>query len=316
VTDTTTRPAPPADVQTSSLGWAVPTRRISFSERLEDLPRHFAADGNLIASHLAAAISTILPDGEEFFVAAVRQYRDQITDPDLKRQIAGFIGQESVHGREHRALDDRLAALGYPTKQCEWLVRRYMRLQALRRPMNHLSHTAASEHVTATLAEACMRDPAVRAMFGPVVGDIYLWHSLEESEHKAVAFDVYRAVGGSERRRVRSGRETRWSLVAACAVFVVAGLLRDREAYRPGNLRRSWRQFKRSPLMRREVWERFKEYERPDFHPNDRDTTALVETWRAELFGDTGSLSPLVAGLRGPNAETGLRGPNAEPGAR
>jgi hypothetical protein len=85
--------------------------------------------------------------------------------------------------------------------------------------------------------------------------------------------------------------------------------------------------------MRREVWERFKDYERPDFHPNDRDSTALVETWRAELFSDGGSLAPLVTGLpglpglRGPNAETpnaetpnaetpNAEHPNAQPGTR
>ena len=35
----------------------VPTRRISFEESLQDLPTHFAADGDLILSHIAAALS-------------------------------------------------------------------------------------------------------------------------------------------------------------------------------------------------------------------------------------------------------------------
>jgi predicted metal-dependent hydrolase len=35
-----------------------------------------------------------------------------------------------------------------------------------------------------------------------MVKHLFLWHVLEESEDKAVAFDVYRAVGGSERTRV------------------------------------------------------------------------------------------------------------------
>ncbi len=94
--------------QTSAPDRKVPTRRISFEESLQDLPRHFAADGDLILSHLAAALSSVFPDGEDFFVRSVRHYRDQITDPDLKRQVAGFIGQEAMHGREHRALNDRL----------------------------------------------------------------------------------------------------------------------------------------------------------------------------------------------------------------
>src|SRR4051794_24239029 len=73
--------------QTSSPGGATPPRRVALAERLEGEPKHFAQDGNLILSHLAAAMSTIFPDGEEFFVAAVRHYRDEITDPDLRRQV-------------------------------------------------------------------------------------------------------------------------------------------------------------------------------------------------------------------------------------
>ena len=97
----------------------MPTRRISFEESLAELPKHFAADEDLIMCHLMASLSSVFPDGEDFFVRSVRHYRDRITDPDLKRQVAGFIGQESIHGREHRAFNDRLDELGYPVKQAE-----------------------------------------------------------------------------------------------------------------------------------------------------------------------------------------------------
>src|SRR5919108_4979569 len=102
--------------QTSNPDRTVPTRRISFEESLRDLPQHFAADGDLILSHLAASLSAVFPDGEDFFVRSVRRFRDQIDEPVLMRQVAGFMGQESMHGREHRAFNDRLAQLGYPTK--------------------------------------------------------------------------------------------------------------------------------------------------------------------------------------------------------
>ena len=39
----------------------VPTRRMSFDASLADLPRHFAADGDLIHSHLAATLSSACP---------------------------------------------------------------------------------------------------------------------------------------------------------------------------------------------------------------------------------------------------------------
>jgi predicted metal-dependent hydrolase len=271
----------------------VPTRRISFEESLRDLPVHFAADGDLILSHLAASLSAVFPDGEDFFVRSVRTFRDQIDDPELKRQVAGFIGQEAMHGREHRAFNDRLAELGYPTKVVERITRWGLELrEKVAPPKANLAATAALEHFTATLAELVLTDDEVRAAFGhDAVRDLFLWHALEESEHKAVAFDVYRAVDGTERMRVWTMKALRTGFVLGMTVQVVASLLGDRETYRRGKLRASWRRFRRSPIMRRELWDQLCEYDRAGFHPDDRDTTALVELWRERLFGADGSLN-------------------------
>src|ERR1700716_821739 len=105
--------------QTCNPDRKVPTRRISFEEALQTVPRHFAAEEDLILSHIPASLSRECAEGEDFFVRSVRRFRDQITDPELKRQVTGFIGQEAMHGREHRVFNDRLAELGYPTKQVE-----------------------------------------------------------------------------------------------------------------------------------------------------------------------------------------------------
>lgn len=285
-------------MQTSNADRTVPTRRISFEASLRDLPKHFAADGDLILSHLAAALSGLFPDGEDFFVRSVRHYRDHITDPDLKRQVAGFIGQESIHGREHRALNDRLAELGYPTKQVEVFTRRGLELrERVAPPVSNLAATAALEHFTATLAELLLTSDETRDLFGhDEVRHLFLWHALEESEHKAVAFDVYKAVGGSERMRVWTMNALRFGFVAGLAVQVTLSLLGDRATYQRGNLRRSWRRLRRSPLMRRALWDQLRDYNRPDFHPDDRDTTELVERWRADLFGEQGRLNDKLAG--------------------
>ena len=280
----------------------VPTRRVSFEAALHDLPRHFAADGDLILSHFFAAMSSVFPDGEEFFVRSVRRFRDQIADPELRSQVAGFIGQESVHGREHRALNARLAELGYPTKRYEWLTRRSLAIrERIATDRANLAATAALEHFTATLAELALSDERARDLPGhAAVRDVFLWHALEESEHKAVAFDVYRTVGGSERTRVWTMRGLRLGFVVAMTAMVVASVLGDPATYRPGRLRRSWRAFRRTPMMQRRVWDQLREYDRPGFHPDDHDTAALVDQWRLELFGPDGSLVDhlVVAGAR------------------
>ena len=283
--------------QTSNPDRTVPTRRISFEESLATLPKHFAADGDLILSHLAAALSSVFPDGEDFFVRSVRHYRDQITDPVLKRQVAGFIGQEAIHGREHRVFNDRLDALGYPAKRFERITKKGLELrERVAPPASNLAATAALEHFTATLAELILSDQEARDLFGhDEVRNLFLWHALEESEHKAVAFDVYKAVGGSERMRTITMTLLRYGFVAGLAVQVVVSLAGDRATYRRGNLRASWRRFRRSPLLRRALWDQLRDYNRPDFHPDDRDTTELVARWRDELFGAQGTLNDKLA---------------------
>lgn len=284
-------------VQTSNPGRAVPTRRMAFEESFADVPRHYAEGGDLILSHVGSALSSVFPDGEDFFVRSVRHYRDRITDPDLKRQVAGFIGQESVHGREHRAFNERLSELGYPTREVEWLTRKGLELRSrFAPPITNLAATAALEHFTATLAELVLTNEQVRNHFGdPAVRDLFVWHALEESEHKAVAFDVFKAVGGSERVRVWTMRAIRIGFVLGMTIQIISSLLRDRQAYKPRVLWRSWRKFRRSPLVSRELWNQLKDYDRPDFHPDDRDTTELVARWREELFGENGTLNAKLA---------------------
>ena len=278
-------------------GRKVPTRRISFDASLADVPKYFA-NGDLLMSHVIASLSSVFPDGEDFFVRSVRHYRDQITDPKLKGEVAGFIGQESIHGREHRALNRRLGALGYPTRRIERFTKRGLGFRTrVAPPISNLAATAALEHFTATLAELLLENPQCRAEVGDsAVLDVLLWHALEESEHKAVAFDVYRAVGGSERLRINTMRLTRYGFVLGTTFQVLVTVLFDPTLRKKGKLRESLRRMRRSPFVNREVWEMLKAYERKGFHPDDRNTDELIAIWREKLFGPEGTLSDKLAG--------------------
>ena len=284
--------------QTSNPERKVPTRRMTFKASMRDLPRHFAADGDLISGHVISALSSVFPDGEDYCVRSVRHYRDQMTDPALKRQVAGFIGQEAVHGREHRVFNDRLAELGYPTKRYEHVTRVGLRFrERILPPISNLAATAALEHFTARLAELVLRNEEIRDLMGAeAVRDLFVWHALEESEHKAVAFDVYKAVGGGERLRVWTMNFFRFGFVLGMGLAVVLSLLGDRATYRRGTLRTSWRQLRSSPLVDPAVWAQLKDYNRPGFHPDDSDTTELVQTSRTELFGERGTLNDKLIG--------------------
>jgi len=286
-------------VPLAPLATPIQTRRMSFEESLQEVPRHFGPDGDLLSSHIAACLSSVFPDGEDFFVRSVRRFRDQVTDPVLKQQVNGFIGQEAIHGREHRALNRRFAELGYPTRFIERATERLLAVADKVLPAKAcLAATAALEHYTATLAEQLLRDDDTKALFGdPRVLDVFLWHALEESEHKTVAFDVYRTVGGTERMRrvVMDGITV--GFIGGVALIVGLSLLKDRAAYNPVRLLRSLRRLATSPILSRELWRELRSYNEVGFHPSDRDATALLEHWREELFGAEGTLNDRLAGV-------------------
>ena len=72
---------------------------------------------------------------------------------------------------------------------------------------------------------------------------------------------------------------------------VVASLLGTRPPTAGATCGAASRAFRTSPLANRQVWRQLRDYNRPDFHPDDRDTTALVEQWRTTLFGEQGTLN-------------------------
>jgi predicted metal-dependent hydrolase len=276
-------PVPPRSVR---------TRRIAFSYPPASLERHYV-NGDLIMSHVVAVLSAMFPEGEDFFVRAVREHADEVADPELKKQVAGFIGQEVTHGREHRALNERLQQMGYPTRRVDRMTKMGLRRNERLFPRKvQLAMTAALEHYTATLAETLLTDTRAQALLGETeVRSMLLWHALEESEHKSVAFDVYQHVVGNERLRIRAMRFTTFAFLTSVIGHTVLSLLADRATYNPRRLGRSIAQLRHSPFLSRDVLRRVRDYNRVGFHPDDNDATQTLDRWRIELFGEQGMLA-------------------------
>jgi uncharacterized protein len=270
----------------------VRTRRIRFSYPATSLERHYVK-GDLVMSHVVSMLSAVFPEGEDFFVRSVRHYADQVTDPELKSQVAGFVGQEVTHGREHRALNERLQEMGYPTRIVDRIVRFSLaREERIFGPKWALAMTAALEHYTAALAETLLTDERAQALLGEnEVRSMLLWHALEESEHKAVAFDVYRTVIGDEKFRIRTMRITTASFLFFMTLHTLHSLVLDRAAYNPRRLLTSLAQLRHSPFLTRDVARRIRAYNKVGFHPDNNDNSELVARWRGELFGETGTLA-------------------------
>jgi predicted metal-dependent hydrolase len=266
------------------------TRRIRFP--FSDENKYFVND-DIIFSHFLANLSGSFPPGEEIFIRSVRRFADEITDPVLKKRVAGFIGQESVHGQQHRALNEKLVEMGYrigwwdSEKFVDW-VKRIEELLPARIP---LAVTAGAEHFTAVLAERTLGEEEIQAIPGePEVWNLLNWHALEELEHKSVAFDVFRSVGGTERVRRRVMAIMIPLLLLLITAVLAWSVAQDSNARRhPVRLVRETYRLYRGPILRGVISD-LRQYLRPGFHPDDIDTNALLQQWQEELFGTEGTL--------------------------
>ncbi|MEB3031996.1 metal-dependent hydrolase [[Mycobacterium] nativiensis] len=271
-------------------------RRIRFPFGDPTPINHHFVEGDIAFSHFIAVLSAAFPPGEESFIRSVRRFADQVTDPVLKKRVAGFIGQESVHGQEHRRLNEKLINMGYPFVRLFTFGHDSRRERLVQRIENrapalaHLAMTAAAEHYTATLAERVLTSPEIQAMAQDAeIRNLFNWHAVEELEHKSVAFDVYRAVGGPERLRIAVMALMYGLTIPVVVVGVLMSIATDPRGWRPITVLRQTIDIFRGPLVRGLMAD-LRVYMKPGFHPDDVDTTALVQRWREELFGTDGSL--------------------------
>jgi predicted metal-dependent hydrolase len=178
----------------------IPVRRPAF-DFAQVKSRHWFA-GDPYQSHLLHALSLTFPDGERFFMDAVRHFAAKIDSPALKHEVARFLAQEASHGRAHEAFNEWIRALGLDSDSIVEAVQKDLVIARESAPIEQLAATCALEHFTAILAELLFADPAIREEMDPVMRRLWMWHALEETEHKAVAFDTYTAAGGTYSMRV------------------------------------------------------------------------------------------------------------------
>lgn len=162
-----------------------------------DIPR-FWFGGDPFKTRLFDALSTIFPEGERFFINCVRDYRERITDPALLEQVKDFTRQEGQHGMVHEFFNRRLRAQGIRTDRIDAFLKTMLggSRRFLPRRLT-LAFTAAAEHMTAVTSH-CFSQSATHFLDAdPRVNAMYIWHGMEEIEHKAVAFDVLQKVAGA-----------------------------------------------------------------------------------------------------------------------
>lgn len=118
----------------------------------------------------------------------------------------------------------------------------------------------------------------------PTVAAFWMWHAIEEVEHRSVAFDVYKEYVGDEWLRVRT-------MAAVTAVFCLASAIRTGVIMkRTGNLFNlpAWAggldmMFGRRGAIRKAM-PLYYAYYRRDFHPDQHDNKAALESAKSKYL--------------------------------
>lgn len=237
------------------------------------------------------ALSFAFPPGEAYFVNSVRHYVQRIKDPILKEQAERFIYQEAMHSKEHARANRELRQFHAYGRQMERLIVPMLGFSRRFMPRaTQLATTCALEHFTAMLADVLLRDQQ-RFIAGsdPSFVALWLWHAVEETEHKAVCFDVYQHVCGKGvfsylQRVIVMGVV---SMIFLGVLSVIFMRIKWRRPSGTTDVAKPSGTPTLAVLLHDVPLRLYFDYYRVSFHPWQHDNAQLIDQWKA-YFGNFG----------------------------
>lgn len=243
-------------------------------------PARWWLNGDPVATAWHNTLSATFPRGEAFFIESVKAHRDGAPSV-LAGQIRAFIAQEVNHSREHVAFNRAATEAGYDLSEIDRRVGEFIAMTRDRPPIINLAATMALEHFTAMMANQFLSRPEYFGGSDPETEAMWRWHSIEEIEHKAVAYDTWlHATKDWSRWR-------RWKLKTVMMLLVTHNFLTNRFEEALGLLAQDgltgWRIKLRllayllwKPGILRRIAPAWIAYFLPGFHPWNHDDSALI----------------------------------------
>ncbi len=258
----------------------VPTD-ITVPKSHEEIPKKWMRNDS-IATYLGNVLSLLFPAGESFFVHTIRNYRDFPVDAEMKKDLVGFVGQENMHSIRHADLNKYFDDMGcgWIRKFAEFYLETVFGVFKLLPRRHQLAMTVALEHMTAVVSEKFLAREFFVYHQHPSMRAIFVWHSIEEIEHKDVVFNLYKKVGGNYFERVFYFFFSFFALNFSVCLLITLFTIHDRTIFNPYEMIKGiwfqigWNGFY-NPIFRGAFT-----YLKPGFHPWDEDTSGLVQKWR------------------------------------
>lgn len=171
-------------------------RRIPF-----EFPDDLGADWHPAEPEFAAMVggaSLVMPYLEPFLIRSMREALPRIDDEHIQAEGRAFNTQEQFHYQAHRRFNELLKARRYPElAQVEARMEAHYARLAKTSLRARMAYTAGFEAMTIGVTKWLV-EQRVQLFAGADtrVASFVLWHMVEETEHKRVAYDVYQAAFG------------------------------------------------------------------------------------------------------------------------
>ncbi|MEQ9010696.1 metal-dependent hydrolase [Algiphilus sp.] len=172
------------------------TRKVPF-EFPEDIHPHWTPSAPEFAQ-MWNGFSLTMPYLEPFLIRTMREGMDKVAHPSTRADAAGFMAQEGQHYQMHQRFNSVLKQ-SYPDLQAiEDDMKRFYKALGRKSLARRLAYSAGFESMTLGVTRFLIGER--RSLFAGAdtrVVSFWLWHMVEETEHKTAAFDVYQeACGG------------------------------------------------------------------------------------------------------------------------
>ncbi|MBK6707140.1 MAG: metal-dependent hydrolase [Sphingomonadales bacterium] len=241
--------------------------------------RHWVR-GDMYATAFLNALSVVFPRGESFMIEALHPWKDR-TEGQLREDISNFIAQEAAHSREHVGFNKGIIDAGYDIEALDRAIRQFVSFFSGCSEVTKLGATMCIEHLTAIVAAEMLKNREHLEGTDLELRKLWLWHAVEEVEHKAVAFDVWmfatREWSGARRWLTRSAL-----LLAVSLSFFINRTRGQVELLQQDGLSKpnGWWQCIRHGFAKgaigRNVMGPWIEFFRPGFHPHQIDDSELL----------------------------------------
>ena len=193
----------------SSIRYSIKPRKVKFE--WQDTPVDWIPEQPFI-SYFINEINMILPAGEFWFCRLYNKVLPQIQDPKLKEDVQAFIRQEAMHAQAHNSANKEYLTVRNINIQRNLNVMDFLFGELLAdaplglkvpKVLEHqwdlfrLGIVATVEHMTCVLGKYVLYNNEWEKLGADAsMLDLVKWHGAEEIEHRTVAFDLYRHLGG------------------------------------------------------------------------------------------------------------------------